>query len=121
MHTEVGRYLGSTRNAVKDLGCYLELVCNKAVLSRGRGRGIHTRYKYMYRYVGHVASAIEKSDVDQVLSRKRCNTGIYAVVCALRVHRFFLISITQQLLRPWCETREGFAFVLDLCFRSQLR
>ena len=26
---------------------------------------------YMYRYVGHVFSAIEKSDLDQVLSRKR--------------------------------------------------
>ena len=28
-------------------------------------------YKYMYRYVGHVISAMEKSDLDQVLSRKR--------------------------------------------------
>ena len=27
--------------------------------------------KYMYRYVGHVVPAIEKSDLDQVLSRKR--------------------------------------------------
>ena len=30
-----------------------------------------TPCKYMYKYVGHVISAIEKSDLDQVLSRKR--------------------------------------------------
>ena len=36
VHIEVGRYLGSTRNGVKDLGCDLELVCNEAVLFRRR-------------------------------------------------------------------------------------
>ena len=28
-------------------------------------------HKYMHRYVGHIVSAIEKSDLDHVLSRKR--------------------------------------------------
>ena len=32
-----------------------------------RGDYVHT---YMYKYVGHVVFAIEKSDLDQVLSRK---------------------------------------------------
>ena len=32
-------------------------------------------YKYLYRYVGHVVSTIQKSDLDQVLSRKRSRSS----------------------------------------------
>ena len=32
-------------------------------------------YKYMYKYVGPVVSAIESPDVDQVFSRFRDNTS----------------------------------------------
>ena len=42
LHTEVGRYFGPTRNRLTDLGCDLEIVCNEAGLSRGRGPGTHT-------------------------------------------------------------------------------
>ena len=43
VHTEVGRYLGSTRNGVKDLGCDLELVYNDNEAVRSRGRGLGTQ------------------------------------------------------------------------------
>ena len=41
VHTEVSRYLGSTRNGVTDLGCGLEVVCNEAVLYRRRVPGVY--------------------------------------------------------------------------------
>ena len=40
-HIEVGRYLGSARNGVRGTSGNLERVCSEAVLSRGRGPGIH--------------------------------------------------------------------------------
>ena len=41
VHTEVGRYLGSTRNEMTDLACDLELAYNEAVPSRETEPGIH--------------------------------------------------------------------------------
>ena len=38
----------------------------------------------MYRYVGHVVSAIEKSDLDQVLSRKRLCSRWGPPLCGAR-------------------------------------
>ena len=76
--------------------------------------------KYMYRYVGHV-SAIERSDLDQVLCRKRPTVAArdevhHSVWCSLDVpHLARLFRLCRGQLRP-CSRRipAGGAFFVFL-------
>ena len=81
--------------------------------------------KYTYRYVGHVVPAIEKSDLHQVLGRKRPSSRLsppFAVLCARRASPCSPLPTLLGGARR-CSRRlaaAGVVFVLEskLLFRS---
>ena len=84
MYTERGRYLGSARNGVWRTSGGLERACNEAVLSRGRGPGIHvSSQKY---------SIITMPDAMYFSNNNRA-----ASICFV-----FYSTVVSSMRRVWC-------------------